>query len=179
MYDIANVDSLQHRAVALAAARKGMVLLQNGKVGAGVHLPLSKATSGRIAMLGPNANASMNLLSGYHGSPPLLVSPLQAMQRKWGAGNVIYSVGCNVSDVDNRGNITPPAIVQASIATAMAMARSLVLVCSLLLMVEQPTPYTLHRRACILHRTSCTLHCTLCTGQDGRHSDSRPRPLRR
>ena len=106
--------------MALAAARQGIVLLQNGVAGAAAKLPLSKSSAKRIAMVGPNANASMNLLSGYHGSAPFLVSPLQAMRKKWGAANVAYSVGCNVSDVDNKGNVTPPAIVKAAIAAAVA-----------------------------------------------------------
>jgi beta-glucosidase-like glycosyl hydrolase len=84
-FDMAVVDSAEHRAVALATARQGVILLQNGdgSGGAKVKLPLSKAKYETLAMIGPNANASMNLLSGYHGSPPFLVSPLQAMRKKW------------------------------------------------------------------------------------------------
>lgn len=76
-------------------------------------------------MVGPNANASMNLLSGYHGAPPRLVSPLQAMTKIWEghSGKVLYSVGSNVSLVDNKGNVTPPAIAAAAIAAAVAVAK--------------------------------------------------------
>ena len=77
-----------------------------------------------IAMVGPNANASMNLLSGYHGSPPFLVSPVAAMRAKIGEAAVSYSVGCNVSDVDNRGIATPAAVVQAAIAAAIKTANA-------------------------------------------------------
>ena len=100
-----------------------MVLLQNGVAGAKAKLPLSKGIYKKVAMVGPNANATMNLLSGYHGSPPFLVSPLAAMRAKWGGESaVLYSVGCNVSDVDNKGNVTPAAVVQAAIDAATKTA---------------------------------------------------------
>ena len=41
----------------------------------------------------------MNLLSGYHATPPLLVSPLQAMKAALGATNVEYAVGCNMTNI--------------------------------------------------------------------------------
>ena len=42
-------------------------------------------------MIGPNADAKMNLLSGYHGDPPLLVSPLSAMRSAAGGRAVNYA----------------------------------------------------------------------------------------
>ena len=44
----------------------------------------------RTAMC-PNADAKMNLLSGYHGDPPLLVSPLSAMRSAAGGRAVNYA----------------------------------------------------------------------------------------
>jgi beta-glucosidase-like glycosyl hydrolase len=123
LYNIEDVDDAANKAVALKAARQGVVLLQNGVAGAKAKLPLSKGIYKKVAMVGPNANATMNLLSGYHGSPPFLVSPLAAMRAKWGGESaVLYSVGCNVSDVDNKGNVTPAAVVQAAIDAATKTA---------------------------------------------------------
>jgi hypothetical protein len=129
-YDIDSVNSKKHQRLALELARQGVVLLQNNEInealrhgeagsggsgGSGVRvaaegrmqgaakfakLPLSKDAYRTVAMVGPNANASMNLLSGYHGDAPFLVSPLEAMSAKWGSENVHYSVGCNMSDKD-------------------------------------------------------------------------------
>ena len=74
---IEDVDDAANKQVALKAARQGVILLQNGGAGAKLTLPLSKSKHKTLAMIGPNANASMNLLSGYHGSPPFLISPLE------------------------------------------------------------------------------------------------------
>ncbi|KAH8045039.1 symporter [Aureococcus anophagefferens] len=91
--DVDAVDSPAHRALALRAAREGLVLLQNPNQ----ILPLDGR--GTLAVIGPNANASMNLLSGYHGTPPpdLLRSPLQELEARWRGGKVVYAVGCNAS----------------------------------------------------------------------------------
>lgn len=64
------VDSPKHRALAHKQAQQSIVLLQNSvhkKTGKKL-LPL-KPTGQTIAMIGPNANARLNLLSGYHGTP--------------------------------------------------------------------------------------------------------------
>ena len=115
-YGLEHVDSVAHRALALKQARQGIVLLQNKPFQQqhGQHeqhkeqtrrqppksiLPLDVKAIKRVAMIGPNANASLNLLSGYHGTPPFLVTPLQAMQAAFGAGAVGYAVGCNVTNV--------------------------------------------------------------------------------
>ena len=121
-FTVADVDAPAHRQLALKAARQGVVLLQNGN-GKQAKLPLSPAQYKTVALIGPNANASMNLLSGYHGDAPhdLLRSPLEHMRKIWAAdnGHVVYSRGCNVSD--DRGH-TPPAVVEAGIQQAVALA---------------------------------------------------------
>ena len=60
-----NVDTMEHREVALDAARQSIVLLKNDNN----MLPLS-LTSGNlksIAMIGPHANSTQVMLSSYHG----------------------------------------------------------------------------------------------------------------
>ena len=76
-----------------------------------------------IAMIGPNANATSNLLGGYHGSPPFTpISPLAAMQAaatntetktetKTGVDReVLYAKGCTVNG-DKGDNATIDAAV--------------------------------------------------------------------
>lgn len=131
-----------HRDLALKQARQAIVLLQNrqraSNIAAGESKPLLPLQSGlKVAMIGPNANASLNLLSGYHGTPPFVLSPLTAMRAALGAENVTYAVGCNVTNVSwggigggSPGNPPPgapppptPAAAREHIAKAVAAAK--------------------------------------------------------
>ena len=59
--DTAVVDSAEHRALALRAARESIVLLEHD----GNTLPL--AASARVAFIGPHVNTTQGFLSDYHG----------------------------------------------------------------------------------------------------------------
>ncbi len=90
----ADVDTVAHRLLALEAARQSVVLLRNS---AGL-LPLSLGRGMRLAVVGPNANASDALLANYHGQNTLVAAhtPLLALQaRAADAGaTVVYAPGC-------------------------------------------------------------------------------------
>lgn len=97
------VDSAEHRALALEAAKQGMVLVKN----INHTLPLSSVAS--LAVLGPNGNATVQMQSNYHGEAPLLISPLQALK---GYVNLTrYSKGCSIFGSD-----------ESEIASAVAVA---------------------------------------------------------
>ncbi|XP_065184941.1 uncharacterized protein LOC135815554 [Sycon ciliatum] len=64
----ADVDTYDHRQVALEAAQQLIVLLKNVKN----TLPLSLAKVKSIALIGPQANATQDLLSNYHGQNTLV-----------------------------------------------------------------------------------------------------------
>lgn len=92
------VDSQDHRALALRAARESLVLLRND----GDLLPLAPRTDEKplsVAFIGPHANATQALLSNYHGDNKLVndFSPLMCASRVAGV-NVTYSKGCNICD---------------------------------------------------------------------------------
>ena len=89
------LDSQQHRDLALLAARKSMVLLKNDGI-----LPLDKNAIGSVAVIGPNANRA--ILGGYSGTPPYAISPLEGIQQKLsGTGATVqYLKGCSISDTD-------------------------------------------------------------------------------
>ena len=92
-FSLDQVNSKDHQELAFKLARQGVVLLKNQEEA----LPISPKTFKSIAAIGPMSNASQNLLGGYHGSAPFIVTPLQAMRETWGAENVAYSLGCNAS----------------------------------------------------------------------------------
>ena len=81
------INTPDHQALALQAARESIVLLQND---GGLPLDMSK----KVALIGPNANATGTMQGSYHGTAPYLISPLEGLQ-KIGA-SVTYAQGCDV-----------------------------------------------------------------------------------
>jgi len=82
------VNSAQHRALSLEAARESMVLLKNEN-----HtLPL-KADVGSIAVVGPTAELVQSLQGNYNGPPPNPVYPVVGMEKRFGAAKIHYAQG--------------------------------------------------------------------------------------
>ncbi|GAA0671319.1 beta-glucosidase [Sphingomonas insulae] len=76
-----------HRATALEAARKSIVLLRNE---AG-RLPLARGT--RIAVIGADADDLGVLQGNYHGTAVNPVTPLDGLRARFGPANVAYAQG--------------------------------------------------------------------------------------
>jgi beta-glucosidase len=88
------VDSKEHKALALEAARKSIVLLKNKDN----ILPLKKDIR-TIAVIGPNADQWLMLLGNYNGVPSDPVTPLRGIKEKLGAkSNVLFSQGCELAE---------------------------------------------------------------------------------
>jgi beta-glucosidase len=85
------VDSPAHRALALQAALRSMVLLKNARN----TLPLAPKT--RIAVLGPNADTLAVLEANYQGTARDPVTPLQGLRERLGADKVAYAQGSNLA----------------------------------------------------------------------------------
>jgi beta-glucosidase len=85
------VDSAEHRALALRAARESIVLLKNE----GAVLPLSPKLR-RIAVIGPNADDEEVLLGNYNGTPTRAVTPLAGLRAALAGGaEVTYAQGAD------------------------------------------------------------------------------------
>jgi beta-glucosidase len=83
------VESAPHQAHALKMARESVVLLKNENN----TLPLRKDLK-KIVVLGPNANNENVQLGNYNGFPTNIVTPLEGIQAKVGAGTeVVYMQG--------------------------------------------------------------------------------------
>jgi beta-glucosidase len=83
------VDSAEHRKLALEAARKSIVLLKNE----GGILPL-KANVKKVAVVGPAADDSEALLGNYNGLSSKHVPPLEGMQHQFaGKAEIRYAFG--------------------------------------------------------------------------------------
>ncbi len=87
------VDSKEHKALTLRAARESMVLLKNEH-----HtLPFSKNIK-VVAVIGPNANDKEVLLGNYHGYPSAPVTLLAGIKAKLPNAKIIYAPGCHIAD---------------------------------------------------------------------------------
>jgi beta-glucosidase len=113
-------DSPEHRALALEAARKSIVLLKN----ADNVLPLRDDVDS-IAVIGPNADDVAALLGNYHGTPSKAVTPLQgisanvALQTK-----VRYHQGCSITGDDTEGFAEAVALAREADVTIAVVGLS-------------------------------------------------------
>lgn len=85
------VNNDEHRKLALDMARQSMTLLQNRNS----ILPLSKST-GRIAVIGPNAADESMLWGNYNGTPVRTISILNGIKSKIPARKILYDKGCDL-----------------------------------------------------------------------------------
>lgn len=119
-----SVDTRAHRELALDGAVAAMTLLANRAApdgiygsasGGGAFLPLARNALARVAMIGPHANATADLLGGgnYHGDNAVFLdqSPLLGVTRALAAGRgergdapvVVYARGTDVTSNDTSG----------------------------------------------------------------------------
>lgn len=87
-YDV--VDCQAHKDMALAMARKSIVLLQNKDN----ILPLNKGIK-KIAVVGPNAADSVMLWANYNGFPSSTITIVDGIRNKLPDTEVIYEPGCD------------------------------------------------------------------------------------
>ncbi|KAL2920504.1 putative beta-D-xylosidase 7 [Bienertia sinuspersici] len=83
------VCSEEHQNLTLEAAKNSIVLLKN----ANNLLPLSKAKTKSLALIGPNADSSQVLLGNYEGFPCKNMTILEAFKSY--VDNIKYHSGCN------------------------------------------------------------------------------------
>lgn len=95
------VCSQEHQDLALESARDGIVLLKNSDS----LLPLPKAETVSLAVIGPNANTSEIFFGNYHGLPCKNITIFQALQNY--TKNAVYLQGCDAV------NCVSPAIDEA------------------------------------------------------------------
>jgi beta-glucosidase len=95
------LNSPEHAALALKAARESMVLLKNKGA-----LPL-KQTVKRIAVIGPLADQVVPLYGNYNGTPLNPVSALDGIRKQFPNAEIVYEPGTNFL----RGGTAVPASV--------------------------------------------------------------------
>jgi beta-glucosidase len=108
------INSPEHQALALQAARESMVLLKNE----GGLLPLSKNLDS-IAVVGPDADDLSALVGNYSGTPAEPVTPLEGIRKKLSPSTRLYcGQGCGLVDGAPLLEIIPPAFLHPAEADA-------------------------------------------------------------
>ncbi len=87
----ATLNNARHRQLALEMARQTMTLLQNRNN----ILPLSKS-SGKIAVVGPNADDKVMLWGNYNGTPINTITILDGIKTKVPGRKIVYDKGCDL-----------------------------------------------------------------------------------
>ncbi|XP_021725369.1 probable beta-D-xylosidase 5 [Chenopodium quinoa] len=103
-----DVCTKDHKKLALDAAKQGIVLLENK----GSTLPLSSKYVRKLAVIGPNANATKTMLSNYASIPCKYTSPLQGFQKN--VKRVYYKSGCQDVKCQDKSSIKAAAKVAAT-----------------------------------------------------------------
>jgi beta-glucosidase len=88
-FGLEQVSSVEHRALALEAAQKSVVLLKNAE-----HILPLKNLAKTIAVVGPAADDPDVMLGNYYGTPSLIVTPLAGLKQVIGiTANIKWSLG--------------------------------------------------------------------------------------
>jgi beta-glucosidase len=103
--DEKELDSAEHRALALRLANESMVLLKNDGT-----LPI-KPEIQKIAVIGPLANQTRVLLGNYSGKPTHSVSILDGLKAQFPSANITYISG--IQFLRNDGNPVPDSALSA------------------------------------------------------------------
>jgi beta-glucosidase len=102
------INSPEHQALALQAARESMVLLKNEDN----LLPLRKDL-GSIAIVGPNADDLSVLVGNYSGTPAKATTPLEGIRKELSPSTKLYyAPGCGLVDGTPPFQVIPSAYLR-------------------------------------------------------------------
>ncbi|KAG9404456.1 hypothetical protein AC1031_004663 [Aphanomyces cochlioides] len=100
---IADLDTPEHRALALQAAQQSVVLLKNDAKTLPLDPDAFDATH-RLVLLGPHVHSTIAQLGNYAGTPSFIVSPAEGVSKFVPAANTDAAEGCAIlgDDLDEK-----------------------------------------------------------------------------
>ncbi|MBP3965408.1 glycoside hydrolase family 3 N-terminal domain-containing protein [Paenibacillus lignilyticus] len=115
----------EHAELAREVARQGIILLKNE----GAALPLSKAASGKIAVIGPNADHIYNQLGDYTSPQPreqivTLLDGIKAALGEEAQDRVLYAPGCRIQGDSKEGFASALACAEQADVVVLALGGS-------------------------------------------------------
>eukprot|EP00656_Telonema_subtile_P009230 TRINITY_DN14333_c0_g2_i1.p1 TRINITY_DN14333_c0_g2~~TRINITY_DN14333_c0_g2_i1.p1 ORF type:complete len:947 (-),score=234.31 TRINITY_DN14333_c0_g2_i1:226-3066(-) len=119
-YDERQVDTLEHRLLSLSVAEQAMTLLKNEPVDGKPVLPISKGA--KIALVGPQVNFTLEMLSNYEGENKLALNHSTLMVAQRAGLDVMYAPGHSLDVSNNDTSMIPAAVAaakQADVAVVM------------------------------------------------------------
>lgn len=107
------IDSPEHNAVSLTAARESMVLLKNDGV-----LPLQKEKIKTLAVIGCSADSREALRGNYYGTASRYTTFLEGIRRKADGIRVLYAEGCDFAKDRSEGLALPGDRLSEAVSAA-------------------------------------------------------------
>jgi beta-glucosidase len=112
------IGNAEHRQLALEAARKAIVLLENRNA----FLPLDKAKLKTIAVIGPHAD--LFTPGSYSGKVTDPVNPLQGIRNRAAGAEILPAVGCGIANPHSSNEApAPPVHEDEELSKAIAAAK--------------------------------------------------------
>jgi beta-glucosidase len=109
------VDSKEHNALSLEAAKESIVLLKNENN----ILPLNKNKLTSIAVIGPNADSRAALVGNYFGTPSQYITVLEGIRQSVPASvRINYSQGCHLYKDKVEGLAMPNDRISEAVSAA-------------------------------------------------------------
>eukprot|EP00301_Raphidiophrys_heterophryoidea_P000116 c10060_g1_i1.p1 GENE.c10060_g1_i1~~c10060_g1_i1.p1 ORF type:complete len:775 (-),score=214.74 c10060_g1_i1:125-2449(-) len=103
--DTTSINTPAHQQLALEASRQGIVLLKN------VHKRLPLSTTLKVAIVGPNFDATNTMQGNYYGDAPYLISPIDGISK---FVTPVSSKGCDVPCNDDSRFAAAATVVQSA-----------------------------------------------------------------
>ncbi|UJR08239.1 hypothetical protein I4U23_012512 [Adineta vaga] len=109
-----DVDTIEARQLSFISAQESIVLLKN--INQALPLNMNQLTNKRIALIGPTADATVQMQGIYHGRAPFLIDPLTGFKNLTSGKSIdiVYARGCGMSHHDERDFAAAIRLAQTS-----------------------------------------------------------------